>query len=188
MARVPRSRGFTLIELMISAAVVGVLATVALPTFEKLILRTKAAERRMVMLHIKKAVTDYYLRNGVTIPPGYPSPFDSGDNPPPPTVPSGAKRALATNLPKWNEYFSAAGGGSSLPAEIEGGVFYTYRFRVVDTPAAGSITVFASGDLDADGVLSHKQIVFKRVAGTYQLDSESPAEGEEDDASPYATF
>jgi prepilin-type N-terminal cleavage/methylation domain-containing protein len=186
MMRVPKSRGFTLVELMISVAIVGVLATMALPAFDKALLRAKAAERRTVMLRIKQAVNDYYLRNGTTLPPGYASPLDSGNNPP--SAPSPAKRALATDLPRWNEYFSAPGGGSSLPAEIEGGVYYSYKFIVRETPAAGSITVIASGDLDGDGVISYKQIVFTRMTGTYQLTSESPPEGEEDEASPYATF
>lgn len=185
-ARSPR--GFTLIELMISVAVVGILATIAIPAFNKYTLRAKVSERAAIMMRIKGAVQDYYLRNGAPVPVGTSLPLDSGYNPPLPPTP--AKRAMLTNLAIWNTYFSAANGGSSLAEEIEGAVYYSYRFVVQDTPTSGSITVYAAGDLDGDGVISYKRLVFRRVTGTYVLDplQEYPPAGEEDDASAYATF
>jgi prepilin-type N-terminal cleavage/methylation domain-containing protein len=184
MARKRPARGFTLIEVMVSAAIVGILASVAIPAFGKSTLRTKVAERRIIMLRVKQAVQDYYVRNGETVPGG--GTLDSGYNPPLPPIPQ--KRAMLTTSAAWNTYFSSPGGGSSLPVEVEGGVYYSYRFVVQDTPAAGTITVYAAGDLDGDSVVSYKQLVFTRLSGMYQLTAESPAEGQEDDASPYATF
>lgn len=182
MTHARSARGFTLIELMISVAVVGILATIAIPAFNKYALRAKTTERMTIMMRIRSAVQDYYLRNGTVVP------LDSGYNPPPP--PTSAKRAMLTSMASWNTYFSAAGGGSSLNQEIEGAVYYSYRFVVQDTPTSGSITVYAQGDLDGDGVISYKRLVFTRVTGTYMLDpaQEYPPAGEEDDASAYATF
>lgn len=180
MARARRPSGFTLIELMISVAIVGVLASVAIPALSRSTLRAKVSERRAIMLRIKQAIQDYQLRNGAVVS------GDSDYNPPfPPTM---GKRAMATDRPLWNTYFSAEGGGSSIPAEIEGAVYYSYRFVIDDTPARGTITIWAAGDLDGDGVVSYKQIVFTRIAGAYQLTSETPLLGSEDDAGPYATF
>jgi prepilin-type N-terminal cleavage/methylation domain-containing protein len=176
--------GFTLIEMMVTVGIIGTLATLALPAFQKYTLRAKASERTAIMLRIKQAVQDYYVRNGVTVPGGVK--LDSLYNPPLP--PSATKRTMATNVKEWNTYFSAAGGGSSLQLEIEGGVYYSYRFIVEDAAGNATITVLAAGDLDGDGNISYKQFVFTRVAGTYQLTSEFPPPGEEDDASPYATF
>jgi prepilin-type N-terminal cleavage/methylation domain-containing protein len=186
MAHARSQRGFTLIETMVTVGIIGALATIALPAFQKYTLRAKASERTAIMLRIKQSVQDYYLRNGTTVPGG--GTLDSGFNPPLP--PSSAKRTLQTNMAAWNTYFSAPGGGSSVQHEIEGSVYYSYRFIVDDTPTVGRITIWAAGDLDGDGVISFKRLVFTRVSGVYQPDmaQEFPPAGEEDDSGPYATF
>lgn len=184
MARARSPRGFTLIEVMVTAGIVAILASVAIPNFQRLLLRAKVSERTSTMLRIKKAVQDYYLRNGVAAPGG--GTLDSGWNPPWPPTP--IRRPMLTTLPTWNTYFTAPSSGSSLPVEIEGAVYYSYRFVVQDTPSMGTITVYAAGDLDGDAVVSQKQLVFTRMSGMYQLTSEYPAAGLEDDAGPYATF
>lgn len=184
MTRARSPRGFTLIEVMVTAAIVAILASVAIPNFQRLIFRAKISERTSTMFRIKKAVQDYYVRNGNAVPGG--GSLDSGWNPAWP--PRSARRMMSTTLGNWNIYFTAPGSGSSLPVEIEGAVYYSYRFIVQDTPAAGTITVYAAGDLDGDGLVSQKQLVFTRISGVYQLTSEFPLPGLEDDSGPYATF
>jgi prepilin-type N-terminal cleavage/methylation domain-containing protein len=184
MAHARSQRGFTLIEIMISVAIVGLLASIAVPAFQKYTLRAKVVERRSVMMNIKRAVQDYYVRTGVTVPGG--GKLDSGWNPPLPPITS--KRQMLTNMAAWNTYFSAAGGGSSVPLEIEGSVYYSYRFLLDETPAGATITVLAAGDLDGDGIISYKQLVYTRGGGMYQLTNEYPPADEEDEASAYATF
>jgi prepilin-type N-terminal cleavage/methylation domain-containing protein len=185
MAHARSQGGFTLVETMVTVGIIGALATMALPAFQRYALRAKAAERGPIMLRMKQAVQDYYVRNGVTVPGGG-TRLESDYNPPWP--PTSAKRAMTTGARGWDTYFSSAGGGSSVGVEIEGAVYYCYKLIVVETPASGTITVIAAGDLDGDGVVSYKQLVYTRTAGMYQLTSEYPPPGEEDDASSYATF
>jgi len=53
------SRGFTLIELMVVIAIVGVLATMAMPMMELARVRANEAELRTSLLQIRTALDDY---------------------------------------------------------------------------------------------------------------------------------
>ena len=50
-----RSRGFTLIELMVTIALVGVLTSIALPSFEGLLQRVRRADALVTMLQLQSA-------------------------------------------------------------------------------------------------------------------------------------
>jgi prepilin-type N-terminal cleavage/methylation domain-containing protein len=185
MARA-RARGFTLIELMVVVTIVGVLASVAIPTFHKFSLRAKSAERMMIMLRIKQAIQDYYVRNGSSVPASSGGLVSSGYNPPWP--PASVKRAMRTNLAGWNVYFSGPNGTSSLNAEIEGALYYSYYFQVQEAAGGANVWLWSAGDLDADGAYSWKDMQWTRTGGMYQLSYEYPVAGNEDDVSTYRTF
>ena len=60
-------KGFTLIELMIVIAIVGILAAVALPAYQDYTVRAKISEGMARASEAKTAVTEYYSSTG-TIP------------------------------------------------------------------------------------------------------------------------
>jgi type IV pilus assembly protein PilA len=154
------ARGFTLIEVMVAMAIVGVLASVAIPNFQLLALRSKVAERRVVMRSILMGIEDLYRRNGqVTL--------DGPANPPTPTV---QKQVIDRTPPDWSKLLSSI--------EIDGAVYYSYSFAAWEAPAPGA-TIYAKGDLDGDGVPSEKWFLCLRTDGQYAC-TETPAEGSED--------
>ncbi|HFB9748760.1 TPA: pilin, partial [Neisseria gonorrhoeae] len=57
-------KGFTLIELMIVIAIVGILAAVALPAYQDYTARAQVSEAILLAEGQKSAVTGYYLNNG----------------------------------------------------------------------------------------------------------------------------
>ena len=55
--------GFTLIELMIVIAIVGILAAIALPAYQDYTVRAKMSEPLALLSEAKTTVTEYYVTN-----------------------------------------------------------------------------------------------------------------------------
>lgn len=179
MDRARAQRGFTLVEIMMATAILGVLASIAVPVFQKHALRAKTTERTIVMQHIRRSIEDYYARHGTSVPAG--SPLVAGVNPPGPL--SATKRPMSSSAASWSVYLPPAQGG------LEGSVYYRYSFTVLESPEAAAFTILAEGDLDGDSLPSYKRLTFTRVSGVYQIlpGGEFPPAGREDDVT-FGTF
>ena len=59
-----KQKGFTLIELMIVIAIIGILAAVAIPQYNKYTARVQVAEAFMLMAPVKTALILYYQTTG----------------------------------------------------------------------------------------------------------------------------
>jgi prepilin-type N-terminal cleavage/methylation domain-containing protein len=160
------SRGFTLIELMIVVAILGILASIAMPELSRMTYRAKLTERAVIMDRIKKGVADLYLRNG-QIPDNLTGWFN------PPLPPGSARRTPDWSQAGWNQILAGMG-------DIEGGLYYSYYFWVWESTTPPLLLIYAIGDVDGDGVQSTKWIYYQRVQGSYQLWSEWPPAGQDD--------
>jgi len=67
-------RGFTLIELLVVVLIIGILAAVAVPQYQKAVEKSKAAEALTLLKSVTQSTQAYYLANGQ-----YPTKFNQLD-------------------------------------------------------------------------------------------------------------
>ena len=150
--RAPRA-GFTLIELMITVAIVAILAAVAIPAFMRFHLRSKVSEAKVNLAAIRVSELAY-VSSAATFVPAVASPV--------------ADAALAGRKQPWLDN----GGFDELGWLPEGASYFNYKIVAEPggCPAPGnpcaSFTAEAGSDLDEEGTVNYWGYVHPDPSGS----------------------
>jgi prepilin-type N-terminal cleavage/methylation domain-containing protein len=154
-----KQKGFTLIELMIVVAIIGILAAVAIPQFLKMMAKSKTGEAQLTLDLVKKAEKAQWTENtGYVTGAGIPLPSTGSvgngccDN---------ADRKCANDPDEWND--PASGVWADLDVRLDQPGYFVYTYSSADGTA---MSAFAYGNLNCNA-----------STGSYDLEGAEDAAG-----------
>lgn len=131
------ARGVTLIELMVVIVILGIIATIAVPSYRQYLLRTQRTEAKVALLQLQTAQEKFYLQNNsFTDSVGVASPTGLGL----PTVTETGKYDIKVTLENDAQAYSATASPHSKGGQEDDKVCGTFTINNLGTKGIKSGT------------------------------------------------
>jgi len=158
LSRLRNRKGFTLVELMIVVAIIGILAAVAIPAFMKYIRRSKTSEATMNLRKLFDSSVSYFedehaSRSGLPLDRQFPTTA--------PQTPVGVGFCEGNTGEKFapTDTTWTAATWHALNFGLADPHYYKYSYDSTGVDTASKFTARANGDLDCDATES----TFERI-------------------------
>jgi prepilin-type N-terminal cleavage/methylation domain-containing protein len=166
--RLRRRGGFTLVELMIVVAIIGVLAAVAIPAFQRYMSNARASEagpmlRRIVDGAITYFYTDHVTSGGVIVEQQFPvasTEWYPVETPHGRKVYPAASDPVSADVPTW----------SQLKFAILDGVYFQYRFESSGVGVTSRADIRAYGYVHDDHPCEMMRTIQTKSGSTLELE------------------
>ena len=143
--------GFTLIELMIVVAIIGILAAVAIPAFMKYIRRSKTVEATMNVRKLFDSSVAYYEGEHATTTGAIQAKqFPNAVGPSPGDITTCCNNTGGKCKPAPSNF--QADSWSALNFSVDDPFYYIYQYSSGGTDTTANFQAWAFGDLDCDGI------------------------------------
>lgn len=159
-----KNRGFSLIELMVTTAIAAMLSSIAIPSLQDALYKTKMTERALMFEEMERALFEYLQDrpNGGSQGPFGPG-LGSGSfmflplNPPGPV--DSTKRNFNPQAPGWRR----------LGVKVSGGMYLHYWAFAEVFGGQGVVIIFAESDLNANGLNGTSYRWWEKINGNWYL-------------------
>jgi type IV pilus assembly protein PilE len=134
MKNMSKAAGFSLVELMVAVAIIGVLAAIAIPSYQSHINKSKEAEAQAALLSLANAMSQYYLETTPMTYLGAAEPQGSGNS-------TGSPWIFPEEVPP------GSGAAATYHLNITAATATPDTFTVTATPVDPALTEFGTDQL-----------------------------------------